>query len=498
MVLTQRTAPRPSVLGAATALMIAAMGTFVLPGLACPPSEQPEQPAAAARAKTRTIPRAASPFGSTGAGQSSSVPSEFFGEAPALEAMKTRGTLPNVDDAGSAADAAKNLERAIQELERRLEKMESGIAGQQATRPRATRSSSPGIAPGMARGPATPAFPSDTIAQFPALRGTFATPSAPSPAPAVRLFGMSPANVAVIESSGVVARTYILPSGKLEALTDLMRRDDVPIFIEPGNDRIVVNATPAQHQTFAAFIEMIHPSDGSGTVAYRAAPAQDAAAAAQREYNEAMSRYRSNSTIHKAQIARMQEQVKQLEARQKNLGREAEKLQRRAERAQEQSSRLEEQADQLQERLENATDAAARERLNRELEAARQRQSDAQAQADAFEASADQVQASAEQMDEQIEAMNEQIEALTDALAQDADAQAVDDQAIADAVHAGQAAPSPEASVPAEAPEAPAAPEAPEAPEPALPEGAPMPPLSPQPALPPLAPQPVLPPSTAI
>jgi len=58
-------------------------------------------------------------------------------------------------------------------------------------------------------------------------------------------------------------RRYELPEGKLEALTALMSRSDVPLLINPGKGFIEVNGTPAQHDAFAAFVKLIHPSADS-------------------------------------------------------------------------------------------------------------------------------------------------------------------------------------------------------------------------------------------
>jgi hypothetical protein len=52
-------------------------------------------------------------------------------------------------------------------------------------------------------------------------------------------------------------RTYKVPKGKLEALTKLMVRDDVPVIVRTLDDGIEVNATESQHAAFKAFVEML-------------------------------------------------------------------------------------------------------------------------------------------------------------------------------------------------------------------------------------------------
>lgn len=58
-----------------------------------------------------------------------------------------------------------------------------------------------------------------------------------------------------------VTRSYKLPDGKLDALTELMVRQDVPILVSPRSDRLDVDATPAQHEVFARFVNMINAKE---------------------------------------------------------------------------------------------------------------------------------------------------------------------------------------------------------------------------------------------
>lgn len=56
-----------------------------------------------------------------------------------------------------------------------------------------------------------------------------------------------------------VVKAYKLPKGKLEALTALMVRQDVPVLVSPEDDCIEVYGTPGQHKIFKAFVDLIHP-----------------------------------------------------------------------------------------------------------------------------------------------------------------------------------------------------------------------------------------------
>jgi len=54
-----------------------------------------------------------------------------------------------------------------------------------------------------------------------------------------------------------IVRAYHVSSGKLAALVELMARQDVPILIRPRDDAIEVHGTDAQHAAFADFVNLI-------------------------------------------------------------------------------------------------------------------------------------------------------------------------------------------------------------------------------------------------
>lgn len=67
--------------------------------------------------------------------------------------------------------------------------------------------------------------------------------------------------IATVSAEGPITRRYELPKGRLEALTALMSRPDVPIYITPGDRWIEVHGTEAQHQVFSAFATMLAQED---------------------------------------------------------------------------------------------------------------------------------------------------------------------------------------------------------------------------------------------
>ncbi len=64
---------------------------------------------------------------------------------------------------------------------------------------------------------------------------------------------------APVADDAKIARAYVIPAGRLESLTALMVRSDVPVLVSPEDKRIVVHATSRNHQTFSQFAAMICP-----------------------------------------------------------------------------------------------------------------------------------------------------------------------------------------------------------------------------------------------
>ena len=87
----------------------------------------------------------------------------------------------------------------------------------------------------------------------------FRRPPAPPAAPLRGGIGLTQ----VYRSGETLSRTYKLPKGKLEKLTALMIRDDVPINVRPLEDALEVHATAAQHDAFAAFVKALDGKQSS-------------------------------------------------------------------------------------------------------------------------------------------------------------------------------------------------------------------------------------------
>lgn len=73
----------------------------------------------------------------------------------------------------------------------------------------------------------------------------------------------------MIDTDEASEKAYVLSSGKLKALTELMSRSDVPVLIEPGDKAIVVHGSPLEQRIFDAFVRMIDPASSETDVHVR-------------------------------------------------------------------------------------------------------------------------------------------------------------------------------------------------------------------------------------
>lgn len=423
MVMTQRVAPRPSLIGASLAVAVAMTGMFVTPGLACPPDEEGGAPKAAvaggsgrAAAKEKAAKERAAKKSAAGreapARARAAAPSaprdeagqEFFGERPALEAMRARGQGGSAAEEPEAAQIQR-LEEQLRVLERRLEQLNrragSGRGAQSRVLPAPLAPTSP-VAPGSPVAPVSPAMP------------------APAPHALVSPFGQSaPSPLTLsLRAEGQVAQSYSLPEGKLEALTGLMSRDDVPVLIEPHPDHIVVHATPRQHEVFSAFVRLIHPETGQslGTTLNLAVPSV-------RLTDEA--RRHAELAAKAGQLEALRGHMKGLEGQRSSLETRAREMEERAEEARRRADEIRERADQLRreqdDRRSEGGDSNNADPLGARALLAAANRLEAQARtaetaADQMERRADGLEAQAEELAEAAEAIERAMEDLGDQL----------------------------------------------------------------------------------
>lgn len=181
----------------------------------------------------------------------------FLGDE-AANATTCKNTLSDAEQ----ADLAERLRKLEAELKRLSEQM-GRLHGQQPAVSLWSTTPVPPVAAPPPAPPAAPAAPAPSVAP----RGGVSRST-----PAQRSVTPFALNLSAADNDGaIVVRSYKLPKGKLQALTALMIRDDVPIRVRAAGDGIEVHATPRQHEIFSAFLRIIHP-DAAASEAARTAP----------------------------------------------------------------------------------------------------------------------------------------------------------------------------------------------------------------------------------
>ena len=237
MVMTQRTAPRVSMVGACVAVLVVAVGTFVTPTLACPPEEGQKK----ASAPAAVIIKRGEKARSTTPRADAAPAVTFFGEGPALEAMKG-GQNPFGSAEAPAAVAGDPLGGQTS-------------AGVWIVRPQEGQAAAPS-APQPARAPKAPRAPKPPRALM--------VPGQPSMAAPVDLESLK---------VGRTPRSYRLSDGKRDAFWSLMSRSDVPVLVEMQNDGVIVWASDDEHPVLEKFVKMIDPESKGARKMRMMAPA---------------------------------------------------------------------------------------------------------------------------------------------------------------------------------------------------------------------------------
>jgi len=230
MVMTEHVRPRLSMRGLTLACALAVGGFIVTPLWACPPSEKgPKSEKVNLGADVRA-PKASKARRRAQATQPESDETTF-------------GQFMQGRDRGELQKRLHELERQLERMNKEVhERVRKGIEGRRAPRADARRDRAP-----HAAGPHPFALA--------------APPSVPQPPAPPSRIAFAPSGNGDACCEKVVTRSYKLSEGKLAALTDLMRRDDVPILMRPGDDGIEVIGNQAQHMIFGAFVKMIDGKD---------------------------------------------------------------------------------------------------------------------------------------------------------------------------------------------------------------------------------------------
>ncbi len=225
MVLTQETKPRMSFRGLLATGLMSAIVLAAAPALAC--NDQAKAPECEKEKSGQTLEK----NNQAPADDATTFERHLRGLSAAQSGLNSQAParlLRASDDHGNIDARLSRLEERLDVLARALEKVGKGRGGAVYSQ----------AAPG-AQG-----------------RSGVRTAKPAPPAPPAQM-----APRVHVGDGGLEVRSYELPADKLKALTKLMSRDDVPILIEPGDGAIKVHATHPQHMVFNAFVTMINQED---------------------------------------------------------------------------------------------------------------------------------------------------------------------------------------------------------------------------------------------
>lgn len=249
MIMTATRRPGLGMAGACGVLALGALAWVATPVQSCPP-EEGETKAPVMRNSPVTVRTISAPQGEIGAQQS------------APDRADVTRVRADWDEAALSSDPElaarlRQIEESQKRLSEELRQLSQALGRSSETTP----------APAVARlgsmrstvRPAPPAMPA--LPAAPASSAT--TPVAASPfAEAVSVIpGTRPQF-----DQPIVSRVHKLSGDRLEALTELMLRDDVPVCIIPTEGGIQVNGTEAQQAVFAAFVKMITADDKAAEI----------------------------------------------------------------------------------------------------------------------------------------------------------------------------------------------------------------------------------------
>lgn len=415
MVMTESVKPRLSASGLALVLMMATTGWLASPAQSCPDEDKAvkatikgcDKPCATPCAKATAA--AVGTSGATAAVGSTPAPAappsgatkyeqhlanrrhDGPGDAPEGGIVVQPGRVLPAIAIGRVAPFALAAGRGGDGQEERLNRLEEELARLEAQLERLSdslehRRDGDDLSGHTPRPPRAPRAPRTPHAAQPPMPGVPPVPPIPPMPPQQPMFpgmgsGSGPGESN--ERGEVIPRVYSLPQGKLEALTQLMSRSDVPILVRRQENALEVHATERQHRVFAAFVRMIDPSaERRGDAG---APGDDG------DRRVIVDRRRLAKQMEKAakQGAKVIEKLEKLRAKtgarmdevkidatvkaemQEALELEAENLNEQAENLAEQAERLLEQAERVADRVDRETNRERRLHLEREALAVR-------------------------------------------------------------------------------------------------------------------------------
>jgi len=206
--------------------------------------------------------------------------------------------------------------------------------------------------------------------------------------------------VAMIDGKETV-KAYSLPEGKLQALSELLVRSDVPLLVEPGRKEIKVRGTSLEQAVFGAMVELINPSS---------APARTAFENALGSYERARL-YEAVAAEQVSGLRQLRASLRSLEGQVRLLQRQSERIENRADRLQDKGDELQEQSEELREEAEDL-DGRRRDALLKRAESLIARANECFQEAEALQIQADEHQARSEDLEDAVEELQDRVEEL--------------------------------------------------------------------------------------
>ncbi|HWL93744.1 MAG TPA: M56 family metallopeptidase [Phycisphaerae bacterium] len=494
MVMTRQDTPMMSRATVAMALAVVATGWLATPVESCDPVKEAKAaktyvhvaPVAEEGQPTPAIaPMTPAPAVVAVEGMSPMAPMAAMTPMPASMVELAPFVAVGFDDRGPGASGDRELAQRVERLERQIERLTALLEGQgQApSLPRTPQPGSPaarGRGGRMERSPGTPK-PSpqaqgETFSKtYPVAEGKLEAllklmsrddvpPRVRGAEGGIELIGTADqhsafeAFVDLIGGTGDTITLYSVPEGKLEALVELMVREDVPVFVTPGEGEISIHGNAGTQHVFKRFLEMINPG-GAGQPAAIRRGAQgrtiDANQAEQyaremalrdkelrkhgEEYAKSMAQREKELKKHSEEYAReMKKRGKEMKQQAKEYKRKLEKehkekhkhgkarggavsrdlgaLQEAVAELLRGAEQLEAEADRLSDEADSLSDQASELMESGEGEDAQQQARTLEEQARELERSASELYANARQLETQSEELEAQADAMADEL----------------------------------------------------------------------------------
>jgi beta-lactamase regulating signal transducer with metallopeptidase domain len=406
MVMTKRSAPTMSVWGLTLAAGFAIASSIAAPSLACPPEEKegktkvtaeaiPAVPGVPARALRATgvesragVPGAVRAPSSRGVGAAGATPRATTGAGvrgvPGVgSTFEQHMTQPGARQAAPSGDRLDQIERRLDALEHRINRLIELLEG----------------------------------------RGGAGSSSTPAP-----------------DAGPQGERLFVLPEGKLEELTALMVRPDVPILVSPREGGLLVYGSANELEAFDRFVALIHPehahAEHAGAEHEHAVVADEAVrheheahmqrrAQVEQQRKQSQMQYETQMEAMRVQAMQYRQAAEATRRQTNDLDRQMERMQNRAEQLWGKAEELQSKAEALREEADELSSESDSEKTASKVAGLLAKADEYEARAQATESEAEALESESERLEEAIEQVNDEADEI-DELADEADEEADD------------------------------------------------------------------------